>query len=261
MKMDIFVIEVHRRRGSAAGPGLQDTGTLTLNHRTMAGEEQEGRPMTEGNSEETTAKCTQGQGEALSGLDRIRETARRDKGTRFNNLMHHVTEDLLRNAYVILNRKATPGIDEVTWRQYGENLGENLLNLYQRVQFDFLGFTHSCSKNRQGRFTIRRKTIGKRLQRKIKELRREQKKRRHEPVPEQGKWLRSVVQGHFNYHGVPGNRQSIDAFRTEVIKGWFHALKRRSQTSNLTWDRIKLLVETWLPTANLVRDIKGFNNN
>ncbi len=119
--------------------------------------------------------------------------------------------------------------------------------------FDFLGFTHTCSETRKGkRFIIRRKTIGKRLQKKIKAVRQELKKRRHDPVPEQGKWVRSVLQGHFNYYAVPGNRQSIDAFRTEVIKGWFFALRRRSQKSSLTWERIKLLVKTWAPKAKIL---------
>ena len=94
----------------------------------------EGRPVTKGNSEETTANCTQRQGEALSGLDRIREAARRDKNLRFTNLMHHITVDLLREAYNALKRDAAPGIDGVTWQQYGNKLEENLSNLCQRVQ-------------------------------------------------------------------------------------------------------------------------------
>ena len=444
--------------------------------------------MTKGNSEETTANCTQRQGEALSGLDRIREAARRDKNLRFTNLMHHITVDLLREAYNALKRDAAPGIDGVTWQQYGNKLEENLSNLCQRVQsgryratpskrvwlpkpdgkqrpigiavvedkivqqavvwvlnqiyeedfvgfsygfrpgrsqhnaldalwvgitqrkvswildadmrsffdtvdhewlmkfmehritdprvlrlirkwlragvseegqwsetkvgtpqgsvaspilaniylhyaldlwvnhwrkkqalgdvivvryaddlvvgfqhridaehflqalrerlakfgleinqektrliefgrfaaanrakrgeskpetFDFLGFTHICATTRNGNgFIVRRKTIAKRLRGKIKAVREEIMRRRHDPVPIQGKWLRSVVQGHFNYFAVPGNRLSIDRFRTEVIRGWLHALRRRSQKSrSLTWDRIKRLVKTWIPTA------------
>jgi len=119
--------------------------------------------------------------------------------------------------------------------------------------FDFLGFTHICSLTLKGkRFTVRRKTIAKRLQAKIQRVTKELKKRRHDPVAEQGKWLRSVVQGHFNYFGVPGNRQLIDSFRTQVNRAWLRALRRRSQKSrNLTWDRIKRLVETWIPTARV----------
>ena len=70
----------------------------------------------------------------MIGLDRIREAARRDKNLRFTSLMHHITTDLLREAYKALKRNAAPGIDEVTWRQYGEELEGNLLNLHQRVQ-------------------------------------------------------------------------------------------------------------------------------
>ncbi len=47
----------------------------------------------------------------------------------------------------------------------------------------------------------------------------------HDPVPEQGEWLRSVVQGHFNYYAVPGNKQSTDAFRTQVMRGWLSRLE------------------------------------
>ena len=87
--------------------------------------------------------------------------------------------------------------------------------------FDFLGFTHICvGPGRATRFTIRRKTIAKRLRAKIKEVREEIIRRRHEPVPELGKWLRSVVQGHLNYFAVPGNRKAIDRFRTEVNRAW-----------------------------------------
>jgi group II intron reverse transcriptase/maturase len=119
--------------------------------------------------------------------------------------------------------------------------------------FDFLGFTHICAKTRKNnRFTVRRKTIAKRLRAKVKEVRKEIMRRRHIPVPDQGKWLRSVVLGHLNYYAVPGNKQSGDSFRTVVAKAWLHALRRRSQKgSRMTWDRIKRLVKTWLPTVKV----------
>jgi len=120
--------------------------------------------------------------------------------------------------------------------------------------FDFLGFTHICATTRKNNhFTVRRKTIAKRLQGKVKAVREEIMRRRHDPVPEQGKWLRSVVQGHLNYYAVPGNKQSTDAFRTEVIRGWIHALRRRSQKArSLTWERAKRLVKTWIPKARVL---------
>jgi RNA-directed DNA polymerase len=120
--------------------------------------------------------------------------------------------------------------------------------------FDFLGFTHICGRTRKsGRFTIRRKTIAKRFRAKIREVRKEIIRRRHEPMPEQGKWLRAVMQGHLNYFAVPGNKKAVDAFRTEVNKAWLFALRRRSQKSrSLTWERIKRLVKTWIPTAKVL---------
>lgn len=447
--------------------------------------------MTKGNSEKTTANCTQGQGEALSGLDRIREAAERDKGTRFNNLMHHITVDRLREAYEELRPQASPGVDGVTWKQYGENLHANLTDLRERVfsgryratpskrvwipkaegakrpigipsledkivqqvvvwilnqiyevdfvgfsygfrpgrsphnaldalsvaitrwkvnwildadiksffdtvdhgwlmkfvehriadprilrliqkwlragvfeeglrskttvgtpqgavispllaniylhyvldlwvikwrkekssgdviivryaddfvmgfqyrreaerflrdlrlrlagfglelhpgktrliefgrfaaenrkgrgkgkpeTFDFLGFTHICARTREGdRFAVHRKTIAKRMWNKVKVVRMELMRRRYNPVPEQGKWVRSVVKGHLNYFAVPNNKRAIDAFRTEVIKGWMAALRRRSQKAKgLTWERFQRLVRTWVPKARIL---------
>ena len=430
--------------------------------------------------------CTQRQGETLSGLDRIREAARKDKSLRFTSLMHHITVDLLRDSYYALKRNAAPGVDDITWVQYGEQMETSLPNLHERVQngryrakpskriripkpdgrqrpvgiaaledkivqqaavqvlnqiyeetflgfsygfrpgrhqhnaldaiwvgimrrkvswvldvdikgffdaidhtwlmrfvehriadprmlalirkwiragvsedgewsrtkvgtpqgsvispllaniylhyvldlwanswrkrsrgdviivryaddwitgfqyrsqadrfqqelrnrlakfglemhhektrliefgrfaasnrkqrgdgkpetFDFLGFTHICARTMQGKFIIRRKTIAKRQRAKLKVIRKEIIRRRHEPVPKQGKWIRSVVLGYFNYYAVPGNKQTMDSFRSEVAKAWYRALRRRSQKgTRTTWERIKRLLTTWLPTA------------
>jgi group II intron reverse transcriptase/maturase len=116
--------------------------------------------------------------------------------------------------------------------------------------FNFLGFTHICSKKKNGRFTIYRKTITKRLRDKIKKVRETLLRERHRPVSEQGAWLRAVMQGHFNYYGVPGNRKALDTFRKQVQVSWLNALRRRSQKAlSLTWERMKRLIRTWLPTA------------
>ncbi|MEA1923474.1 MAG: group II intron reverse transcriptase/maturase [Pseudomonadota bacterium] len=119
--------------------------------------------------------------------------------------------------------------------------------------FDFLGFTHICAKTRKNnKFTVLRKTIAKRLRAKLSEVRAEIKRRMHVPVSEQGRWLRAVVNGYMNYYSVPGNHQSVDGFRTEVAKSWLRALRRRSQKGRkLTWDRIKRLIKTWLPTTKV----------
>lgn len=71
--------------------------------------------------------------------------------------------------------------------------------------FDFLGFTHICGKPRKtGSFIVHRKTIRKRLSAKLAELKRELRRRWHEPIAATGKWLKSVIRGYFNYHAYPG---------------------------------------------------------
>ena len=62
--------------------------------------------------------------------------------------------------------------------------------------FHFLGFTHLCGKSRKGTFRIERRTIAQRFRAKLAEIKAELQRRRHQPVPEQGAWLRSVLLGH-----------------------------------------------------------------
>ncbi len=69
----------------------------------------------------------------MNGLDRIREAAGKDKSLRFTSLMHHITKDLLRDSFESLNRGAAPGVDDVTWQEYGEQLEERLPDLHERV--------------------------------------------------------------------------------------------------------------------------------
>ena len=120
--------------------------------------------------------------------------------------------------------------------------------------FDFLGFTHICAKRRKdGRFTIRRKTIAKKMRQKCKDVRKTIKQKRHLALTEQGRWLRAVVQGHFNYYAVPGNCHALERFRREVSKAWLHALRRRSQKGrNLNWIKMDRIRETWLPKARIL---------
>jgi RNA-directed DNA polymerase len=118
--------------------------------------------------------------------------------------------------------------------------------------FDFLGFTHICGKTRKGKwFTIRRQTVKKRLRNKLKEIRQQLRKRINQRVSEMGKWLRSVVQGYYNYHAVPGNFAALALFRREVARAWRSVLSRRSQRGNRTWESIKDLVERFLPRAQI----------
>ena len=117
--------------------------------------------------------------------------------------------------------------------------------------FDFLGFTHICGETKKGRFQVKRRTIRKRLRGKLKEVKADLLKRLHRPVPETGKWLRDVVVGHGQYYGVPGNSESLNAFREEVTRHWKRSLERRSQKGRLTWLRMRRLVRKWLPRIRI----------
>jgi group II intron reverse transcriptase/maturase len=117
--------------------------------------------------------------------------------------------------------------------------------------FDFLGFTHICGRSRGGRFQLLRRTSRKRMQRKLNEVKAELRRRLHRPVPEVGRWLRSVLQGHFNYYGVPLNSAALCNFRYEVIRRWRFALARRSQKGRVTWARVSRLASLWLPPARI----------
>ena len=113
--------------------------------------------------------------------------------------------------------------------------------------FDFLGFQHISGKNRLGRFTVRRTTIRKRMRAKLRNLKQELHRRMHDPVPETGGWLKSVVRGYFNYYAVPGNLDSLAIFRKRVRALWWHSLRRRSQQRHFSWTRMMALGERWLP--------------
>src|SRR6266849_2595142 len=118
--------------------------------------------------------------------------------------------------------------------------------------FNFLGFTHICGKKRgNGRYTVLRQTIRKRLQAKLSEVKAELKRRMHDPIPEVGKWLRAVVGGHIRYYGVPMNDHALHLFRIQVGRLWHRALLRRSQTSRIPWDRMHRLIVRWLPPVRI----------
>jgi len=118
--------------------------------------------------------------------------------------------------------------------------------------FNFLGFTHICGKKRSnGRFTVVRQTIRKRLQAKLSAVKAELKRRMHQPVPEVGTWLRAVVGGHIRYYGVPMNQPALHRFRFQVGWLWHRALSRRSQTGRVSWDRMRRLIDRWLPPARV----------
>ena len=118
--------------------------------------------------------------------------------------------------------------------------------------FDFLGFTFICGKSRRGRFLIKRKTRRDRMRAKLREIKKEMRRRMHQPIPEQGKWLRQVVAGFFAYHAVPTNSRALRAFRHHVTNLWRRSLRRRSQKDHTTWARVTKLADDWLPRPRIL---------
>ena len=118
--------------------------------------------------------------------------------------------------------------------------------------FDLLGFTHICATNRRGGFKLKRVTSKKKMQAKLKSVKTEMRKRMHHPIPEQGRWLAGVLQGHYNYYAVPDNSEAMRGFRRRVIWHWRAALARRSQKGQITWQRIDRLAARWLPQPRVL---------
>ncbi len=118
--------------------------------------------------------------------------------------------------------------------------------------FAFLGFTHICGKGeKSGRFMVRRQTMRQRLQAKLGEVKTELRRRLHDPIPEVGKWLGAVVGGHNRYYGVPLNYAALFLFRSQVGWLWQRTLSRRSHKGYVRWDRMRRLIDRWLPPIRI----------
>jgi len=118
--------------------------------------------------------------------------------------------------------------------------------------FTFLGFVLIGGVSRRGHFLVRRKTRRDRMQGTLKRVKDELRRRRHWPIPDQGRWLRQVVTGFFAYHAVPTNSRALAASRNHVAVLWKRALSRRSQKAYMTWKRMLRLVNDWLPRGRIL---------
>jgi hypothetical protein len=117
-----------------------------------------------------------------------------------------------------------------------------------------LGCTHRCSQTRRGKFTVRRKTIAKRLRKKLQEgatLR----QRMHWSIPQPGAWRRSVLLGPYRSYGVPHNDRLLTVVRETVRRSWCRTLRRRSQRHWLTWQRLDALAARWRPTPRICHPV------
>jgi group II intron reverse transcriptase/maturase len=120
--------------------------------------------------------------------------------------------------------------------------------------FQFLGFTHSCGKSKGGKFMVVRTTIKKRMRAKVSEIKQELRRRMHAPPKETGRWLKSVLVGHYRYYGVSCNFRAMEQFRYQIYCAWRRALARRSQVARVTWNDLNRLIDRWLPRPRLYHE-------
>ena len=115
--------------------------------------------------------------------------------------------------------------------------------------FTFLGFIFICNKTRRGKFQIKRKSRRDRMRVKLQAIKQELRRRMHQPIPEQGKWLKQVVTGYFNYHAVPTNGPTLTAFYFHVISLWQRVLRQRSQKDRIDWGTDRAVGQRLAPTT------------
>src|ERR1700745_2232204 len=95
--------------------------------------------------------------------------------------------------------------------------------------FTFLGFTHYCGRrHKTDTFTVWRITSKQRMVAKLKSIKVELLRRKHDRISQVGAWLRKVVTGYYQYHAVPGNIGQLRTFRQRVNTLWRNVLVRRS---------------------------------
>jgi RNA-directed DNA polymerase len=124
--------------------------------------------------------------------------------------------------------------------------------------FDFLGFTHICGVKRStagtGRssFQLLRRTRRRRKWATIRAIKLELQRMRHDPIDEQGRQLASILKGHYAYFAVPTNIDAAYAVRHHVKVRWYLSLRRRSQKRRLSWRRMNVIAEKFLPLPRVL---------
>ena len=128
-----------------------------------------------------------------------------------------------------------------------------LILALEKGGFDFLGFTHFCTRSRDKKyFVIGRKTIKKRMRAKLQEVKVELRKRLHHSIEDTGNWLNRVLKGHLNYFAVPGNSSSLGQFFFQVRRLWIRSLRRRSQRNKMTWERFDRIYRRFFPSVRIL---------
>jgi len=123
--------------------------------------------------------------------------------------------------------------------------------------FNFLGFTHFCTRSRKwGSFVIGRNTIKKRMRANLKAIKVELPKSMHDPIAKTGAWVKQMLQGHLNCYAVSGNYPSLWWFCNQVRWLWLKSLRRRSQNARLSWDRFLRLVDRFFPPIKVLHPLR-----
>ena len=111
--------------------------------------------------------------------------------------------------------------------------------------FTFLGFTHYCSRSKNGKFRVKRKTSKKKFTKKCKEIHRKIKSMRIWELKDMIKRVNQILVGYFHYYGITDNSKSIARFRHEVEKSLFYWLNRRSQKRSYTWEDFRRMQQEY----------------
>lgn len=118
--------------------------------------------------------------------------------------------------------------------------------------FDFLGFTHICSRKKNGKFVVLRRPMRVRMRAKLRAVKAELRRRLHDPVPEVARWLGTVVRGYYQYYAVPRTTHVLLRYRYYVLRMWYRSLKRRSHKTLMTWAWMCRIAQRWVAWPRIV---------
>lgn len=128
--------------------------------------------------------------------------------------------------------------------------------------FDFLGFTHYCSKSKKGKFRVKRKTSKKKMTAKLKANKQWLKANRHLDMEDIVDRLRRSLQGYYNYYCITDNITTVVKFQYEVLIQFFKWMNRRSQRKSFTWDKFRLFLKKFpLPNPRVKVNIYELRNH
>ena len=148
--------------------------------------------------------------------------------------------------------------DKTRLIEFGRFASENRKKkgLGKPESFDFLGFTHYCSKSKNGKFRVKRKTSKKKFKQKVQEFKVWIKENRNEPLEAIMATTARKLTGHYNYYGITDNSEALGRFAHEVYKLLYKWLNRRSQRKSYSILGFKTMVKSFeLPQPKIKVDI------